>query len=150
MTPGLVTSTVDVMGATGGEVTVRVRSGDGLCEDDAETVHTILFQDCLAPGSISCGGVEVEGPPGNAPGEYRIETPATTPQVLDILIRGEVVLHPVTVIEGLTLEETAAHLAAEGFGELNRLLTAMRSPTLIADLDTPARRGPASDRRLSN
>jgi UPF0755 protein len=71
-------------------------------------------------------------------GEYRIETPASTPQILDILIRGEVVQHPVTVIEGLTLEETAAHLSAKGFGDLERLLAAMRSPALIADLDPEA------------
>jgi peptidoglycan lytic transglycosylase G len=76
-------------------------------------------------------------PPLHA-GAYRVELPTTTPEVLDMLARGQVALDPVTVIEGLTLEETAEHLTAAGFGDYETFLTAMRSPAAIADLDPRA------------
>ena len=71
-------------------------------------------------------------------GEYRFEQPMSTVDALDRVIRGEVVTWPVTVIEGLTLRETAERLASEGFGELDAFLAAMASPALIADLDPAA------------
>jgi peptidoglycan lytic transglycosylase G len=50
------------------------------------------------------------------PGEYAM-SPAMTPrEILDRLVRGEVVLHPVTIPEGLTVAETLARLEAAGFG----------------------------------
>ncbi len=78
--------------------------------------------------------------PGEAlqAGEYRFEQPMSTVEALDRVIRGEVVTYPVTVVEGLTLQETAEHLAAEGFGDLDAFLLAMSSPALIADLDPAA------------
>lgn len=82
--------------------------------------------------------VRVLDDPDLKAGEYEFNTALTTPEVLAKLVRGEVSTHPVTVIEGLTLEETASVLAAAGFGELQALLTAMRSPALIADLDDEA------------
>lgn len=71
-------------------------------------------------------------------GEYRFEQPMSTVEALDLVIRGEVVTYPVTVVEGLTLQETAERLAAEGFGELDAFVAAMSSPALIADLDPEA------------
>ena len=71
-------------------------------------------------------------------GEYRFEQPMSTVEALDRVIRGEVVTYPVTVVEGLTLQETAEHLAAEGFGDLDAFLLTMSSPALIADLDPAA------------
>lgn len=71
-------------------------------------------------------------------GEYRFEEPLSTPQVLDILIRGQVVTHPVTIIEGLTLEETAFHLAAEQLGDHERFLALMQDPAPLATLDPAA------------
>ncbi len=71
-------------------------------------------------------------------GEYRLSGPATTPEVLARLIRGEVVTYPVTLVEGWTLEETARHLADQGFGEYDELTREMRSPEGIADLDQEA------------
>lgn len=76
-------------------------------------------------------------PPLHA-GEYRFEAPLTTLEVLDQMIRGDVVLHRVTVVEGLDLEETARGLADAGFGELEVFLAAMRNPAPIADLDSEA------------
>jgi len=49
-----------------------------------------------------------------------------------------VVTYPVTVVEGLTLRETAEHLATEGFGDLDAFLEAMSRPGPIADLDPAA------------
>lgn len=71
-------------------------------------------------------------------GEYRFTGAATAPQILDKLSRGEVVLHGVTLLEGLTLEESAATLTANGFGTLDAFLAAMRSVDLIRDLDPQA------------
>ena len=71
-------------------------------------------------------------------GEYRFEQPMSPVEALDRVIRGEVVTYPVTVVEGLTLRETAEHLAAEGFGDLDAFLQAMSSSEAIADLDTAA------------
>ncbi len=71
-------------------------------------------------------------------GEYRFEQPLSAVDALDRLIRGEVITYPLTVIEGLTLAETAARLAEQGFGEVDRFIAAMSSPALIADLDPEA------------
>jgi len=76
----------------------------------------------------------LDDPPLRA-GEYRFEGPLTIPQALDKLVRGAVLRHPVTVVEGLTLEETAAALASAGFGEHRALLAEMRDPSRIRDLD---------------
>ncbi len=79
----------------------------------------------------------LHNPPIQA-GDYAFEQPLTTAQVLRKLIRGDVVTRRVTVVEGLTLEETAELLAASGFGRRDRFLDLMRSPELIADLDPAA------------
>ncbi len=71
-------------------------------------------------------------------GEYAFTRPATIPEVLDKLVRGEVVAHPVTLPEGLTLEETAERLAEAGFGVRDELVAEMSSPGRIADLDPEA------------
>ena len=77
------------------------------------------------------------GPPLQA-GEYRFAGAAPAPAVLDKLVRGDVVDHAVTVVEGLTLEETAEALATAGFGNQEALLEAMRDPRPILDLDPEA------------
>jgi UPF0755 protein len=78
------------------------------------------------------------GDPKIQAGDYQFRGPMTTAQVLRKLVRGDVVTRSVTLIEGLTLEETAAHLASKGFGRREVFLELMRSPELIADLDPEA------------
>lgn len=78
------------------------------------------------------------GDPPLQAGEYRFEGAQPLPAVLDKLVRGDVVDHAVTIVEGLTLEETAGALADAGFGDLDALLAAMRDPAPIADLDPEA------------
>jgi UPF0755 protein len=79
---------------------------------------------------------------GNRPvqaGEYRFRGPLTTEQVLGKLVRGDVVAHSVTLVEGMTLEEIADKLAQVQLGRREAFLDLMRSPELIADLDPEAR-----------
>ena len=71
-------------------------------------------------------------------GEYEFSRPLDTPTVLDKLVRGEVVLYEFTLIEGLTLDETARHLADSGFGSYDGFLAAARDPAPILDLDPAA------------
>lgn len=71
-------------------------------------------------------------------GEYRFRGPLTAPQVLRILAEGRVLTHTITLVEGLTLEETADQLARAGYGRREALLDLMRSPELVADLDPEA------------
>lgn len=78
------------------------------------------------------------GNPALQAGEYRFTEPMTLHQALEKLTRGEVVTYGVTLIEGLTAEETASHLMAEGFGDRDAFLEIMSSPELIADLDPEA------------
>ncbi len=79
----------------------------------------------------------LDDPPLQA-GEYRFEPPMSVPEVLQQLIDGRVVTYPVTLIEGLTLTETAQELARQGFGEEGVFLELMSDPSLIADLDPEA------------
>ncbi len=78
------------------------------------------------------------GDPPLLAGEYRFDRPLTPPQVLAKLIRGEVVTYPLKLIEGLTLEETADALAAQGFGDPEVLRREMGRSDRIADLDPQA------------
>lgn len=78
------------------------------------------------------------GDPFLRAGEYRFKEPLATPEVLAKLIRGDIVTYPVTVIEGLTLQETAEVLAGAGFGNLDSFVATMRTPERIADLDPEA------------
>lgn len=68
-------------------------------------------------------------------GEYRFDEPLTTPEVLDRLIRGQVVTYPMTLIEGLTLDEAAEAIAAAGFGDAEILRREMQRADLVQDLD---------------
>jgi UPF0755 protein len=78
---------------------------------------------------------------GDAPiqaGEYRFEPPTSTLRVLERLLRGEVTTYPVTLVEGLTLDETADALAAAGFGDPARLRAEFARAGRVADLDPAA------------
>lgn len=78
------------------------------------------------------------GSPTLKAGTYLFREPLTPPQVLAKLVRGEVEMLAVTLIEGLTLAETADRLAAAGFGDREAFLTLFRRGDWIADLDPQA------------
>ena len=78
------------------------------------------------------------GDPSLKAGEYLFDAPMSTAEVLDKLIRGRVVTYPVTLIEGLTLEETADSLARQGVGDAETFRREMQRSDLVADLDPVA------------
>ena len=80
----------------------------------------------------------LKGDPPLQAGQYLFRAPLTTPEALDKVIRGDVIAHPVTVPEGLTLEETADRLVLARLGDRDAFLAAMRDPKPIADLDSRA------------
>ncbi len=71
-------------------------------------------------------------------GEYRFDAPASAVEVVRRLRAGDVILHEVTLPEGLTLAETARRLAEVGFGSDDALLSAFADTALIRDLDADA------------
>lgn len=78
------------------------------------------------------------GDPAIQAGEYSFRGPMTTEEVLGKLVRGDVVTRSITLIEGMTLEETADRLVEGNLGRREVFLDLMRSPELIADLDPAA------------
>jgi len=80
----------------------------------------------------------VRGDPAIHAGQYRFDPPLSTIDAIEKLVRGDVVTHPVTLVEGLTLHETAGALAAAGFGDGERFLAEFSTPGRIADLDPRA------------
>jgi UPF0755 protein len=82
--------------------------------------------------------VYVLGDPPLRAGEYLFEAPLAAPEVLDKLIKGIVVTYPVTIVEGLTLQETAELLAMRGFGDPQELLREMLVTDRISGLDPTA------------
>lgn len=82
--------------------------------------------------------IHVLDDPALMAGEYSFSPPMRAVDVLGKLTRGEVSSHPVTIIEGLDLEETAAVIAAAGFGDLDLLRAQMNDPRRILDLDSAA------------
>ncbi len=71
-------------------------------------------------------------------GEYRFDHPVSTFEVLERLRRGDVLLHPVTLPEGLDLAEVARRLQEAGLHDAAVLEAAFRNPAAIRDLDPEA------------
>jgi peptidoglycan lytic transglycosylase G len=64
-------------------------------------------------------------------GEYEFKRGSTTSEVAGKIADGDVVLHKVTVPEGLTMKETAALLGRNGVLDPDGFLTAARDPALL-------------------
>jgi UPF0755 protein len=119
---------------------------------DADLLHEVLpgqdagsiLQELEAKGVVNNAFlaklylVRVLGDPPLRAGEYRFGTPLTVPEILDKLVLGDIVTYPVTIVEGLTLEETAAHLAEQGFGDEPVFLEEMLTADRISELDPEA------------
>jgi len=71
-------------------------------------------------------------------GEYRFTSAMTMDQVMRKLHRGKVVLHKVTLTEGMTLEETAIAAASQLGIDAKAFLQAAGDPDPIKDLDPEA------------
>lgn len=118
-----------------GECRIDVEPGTGAGEILSRLEGAGVLPDALLARLYLVYGL---GDPSLKAGEYRFDEPLSTPEVLDVLIRGKVVTYPVTLIEGLTLQEIADTLAAKGFGDLETFLQEMRRSDRIADLDPQA------------
>lgn len=71
-------------------------------------------------------------------GEYRLERAMSVAELVAMLRAGSVVLHSVTIPEGLTLDATAERVAAAGFGTAEGARAAFRDPAPVRDLDPAA------------
>ena len=71
-------------------------------------------------------------------GEYRFDEPISPLGVLERLESGAVLLHPVTVPEGLVNLEIANRFVEAGFGPAEALLAAFADPAAVRDLDPGA------------
>jgi UPF0755 protein len=71
-------------------------------------------------------------------GEYQLSAAMSPNQIIDILRRGEVVLHKLTVPEGYTIVQIAAAAAEAGFANTADFEQAASDPTLLEKLGIPA------------
>ena len=123
-------------GYPGAEKIVEVEPGMGA----GEILERLQQEGVLADAKLARSYlIYFMNDPSMRAGEYRFRGALTTPQVLRMLVKGQVLSHSITVIEGLTLEEIAAQLSRHGYGRLDVFLDLMRSPELVADLDPEAR-----------
>jgi UPF0755 protein len=71
-------------------------------------------------------------------GEYRFSEPASPMAVLRRLHAGDVLLHAVTIPEGLVLDDVARRFEDAGIGSSEELLALFRDPAPVADFDPEA------------
>jgi UPF0755 protein len=71
-------------------------------------------------------------------GEYAVRPPQSTKEILELIIEGRVVLHPITIPEGLTRREIALHLQSAASVSDEAFLTATDQVELIDDIDAKA------------
>jgi len=109
-------------GATGSRIG-RALEDQGIIEDERLFVASLHLRG--ETGSLQAG-------------EYRFAEPLSTLEVVERLVEGDIYTFAVTVPEGLTVSETAAHLAAKGLGEAAALEEVFQDVTLIADMDRNA------------
>jgi UPF0755 protein len=121
-------------GYAGTAKTVSIAPGTGV----AQILQNLERQGVLADAKLARAYLIFQGEPKIQAGQYRFSGALTTGQVLNKLVKGQIVNRTVTIIEGLTLEETAEQLAREGYGRREVFLDLMRSPRLIASLDPDA------------
>ncbi len=79
----------------------------------------------------------MKDPPLRA-GEYQITAPMTPRALLDKLIRGDVYVRPLKLIEGLTAFEMVDEMVKQGFGDKETFLREIAKVDRIADLDPAA------------
>jgi len=73
-------------------------------------------------------------------GEFRFRRNLTPHQVLEILVKGEVVLHKLTVPEGLTAKDIAALVGADGIGDPDEFSKLVDDAEFVHSLGLPANR----------
>jgi UPF0755 protein len=71
-------------------------------------------------------------------GEYAIRFPQSTKEILGLITKGNVVLHPITIPEGLTRQEIALHLQTTASIGYEDFLGATKGVDSIKDMDPKA------------
>ncbi len=71
-------------------------------------------------------------------GEYSFQLPISPKDVLHLLTEGQVILHTITVPEGLIIEETAELMESQGFAEKDDFIDASSDTALISSWDKEA------------
>ena len=71
-------------------------------------------------------------------GEYELNPGMTPAEILSKLLSGQVVLHPVTIPEGLTMTQVAEALAQHGLGDRDELLRLVKDRVFAASLGVKA------------
>ncbi|MGB9892924.1 MAG: endolytic transglycosylase MltG [Candidatus Saccharicenans sp.] len=71
-------------------------------------------------------------------GEYQFQTPITAKKIMLEMIAGRILLHPLTIPEGLTYKEIADLLTQNNYPFQGSFLQACLNPDLIKDLDPEA------------
>jgi len=71
-------------------------------------------------------------------GEYRFDTPASAAAVVGRIRAGDVFLHPLTLPEGLSLDEVAARVAQAGFADVADAVRTFRDPMPVRAFDPDA------------
>lgn len=71
-------------------------------------------------------------------GEYDFAKPLTIEQIIQKLIKGDVVLYKITIKEGMTINETAEYLSQNHQIDQNKFLNSAMKTSLISDLDEKA------------
>lgn len=119
-------------GPAAGPVVIEVPAGLG-----ARAIATRLAAEgVLDQPLVFLAWVRASGQAGRLQaGEYRVERPLSVLELADLLVSGRVVLHEVTVPEGLDRFEAAALLASQGPWSEEDLLAAFADPAPIASLD---------------
>ena len=80
----------------------------------------------------------LKGDPPLRAGEYELASPVSALDILAKLRAGDVVTHPVTIVEGSTYLETAEALERAGFGTRAEFVREFERAARVADLDTGA------------
>jgi len=71
-------------------------------------------------------------------GEYEFNPPLSVKEVLKKIIQGDIILHPVTIPEGLTITETADLLSQKYSFNKEKILRHTQNPQLLSSLDAQA------------
>jgi UPF0755 protein len=118
-----------------GEVIFEVKKGDTV-EDIA---HALKDKELIRQRLIFILGYKLFfSPKSLKAGEYAIQLPQSTKEILRMIAEGLVVLHPITIPEGLTRQEIAHHLETTSSINHDEFLAATQDTSLIEDLDPKA------------
>lgn len=118
-----------------GEILFEVKKGDTA----SGIAHLLREKGVIRQKTIFILGYRLfYSPQSIKAGEYAIRFPKSTKEILGLLIEGQVVLHPITIPEGLTRQEIALHLKTAASIGYDDFLNATARVQSIDDMDPKA------------